>query len=384
MPVPTSERYQGKTGAMVRMMEIFKRLKPLAREVDITINTTEQVKNYLVQNKVGARYNVINSSLAFRNKIDLGFKSIYLLIKLLWLYAIPTGKDKEKKTVIYATADLFWEVIPAFIYKLRNGRVQWVQVIHHIYPDWRKRPGNKIINYCGSKLQRFSFFLIKRKADKIIIVNEALKKDLLKLNFKEQKICRSSNGIDFPYFNNLTGGNFTYDGVFLARLNYSKGIVDLIEIWQRICKAIPSAKLAVIGEADAVTQKFLTGKIKNYGLEKNIKLCGFLPDEAAYPLLKSGKVFVFPSHEEGWGIAIAEAMACGLPVVSWDLSNYQAVFENYTFRIKENNVDLFAAKIIEFLQKEAWRSKVGEKGKEFIRRYSWDNVARNEYEIIRR
>ena len=43
----------------------------------------------------------------------------------------------------------------------------------------------------------------------------------------------------------------------------------------------------------------------------------------ALSVVKSVLVFVFPSHEEGWGIAICEAMACGLAVVAYDLPAYE-------------------------------------------------------------
>ena len=38
--------------------------------------------------------------------------------------------------------------------------------------------------------------------------------------------------------------------------------------------------------------------------------------------MKSSKLFIFPSYEEGWGISITEAMACGLAVVCYDLKAY--------------------------------------------------------------
>jgi len=193
----------------------------------------------------------------------------------------------------------------------------------------------------------------------------------------------SSVGIDAKYFENIAKAKPAYDGVFLARLSPSKGILDLIEIWKNVCGALPGAKLAVIGGGSEETKNALLGKIKDYSLDKNIDLLGFLEDEKAHSILKSGKVFLFPSHEEGWGIAIAEAMACELPVVSWNLPIYGEIFEKYILQIEENDIKHFAKKVIELLKNGDLAKETGQDGQNYIKKYSWDDVARKELEIIR-
>jgi glycosyltransferase involved in cell wall biosynthesis len=214
------------------------------------------------------------------------------------------------------------------------------------------------------------------------VVNGLVKNKLMTLGFPGNKIFVSSNGIDLKYFENIKRTEFSYEGVFLGRLNYSKGLADLIEIWKKVCQELPESKLAVIGGGNNEMKNFMMKNISNNKLERNIDLLGFLKDEKAYPILKSGKVFLFPSHEEGWGIAIAEAMACGLPVIGWDLPNLKPVFGNHILRVEENNFNLFAKKTIELLKNEKLRKKIGDEGREFIRKYSWENVAMKEYEII--
>ena len=57
-----------------------------------------------------------------------------------------------------------------------------------------------------------------------------------------------------------------------------------------------------------------------------IELAGYVDDATKFDLLSRTKLFVFPSVEEGWGIAIAEALAVGTPVVAYDLPVYAGVF----------------------------------------------------------
>ena len=135
--------------------------------------------------------------------------------------------------ILYSSSDLFWEVIPAFFFKKKNKKAKWIQVIHHVYPDWRKRPGRKIVNFFGYCLQRFSFWLIARRADKIIAVSNMTKKESVNAGLPEDRISVSSNGINPEYFQRLEKAESGCEGVFLGRLNYSKGIEDLVKIWKK-------------------------------------------------------------------------------------------------------------------------------------------------------
>jgi len=169
----------------------------------------------------------------------------------------------------------------------------------------------------------------------------------------------------------------------LGRLNYSKGIFDLIEIWEKVCAVIPQARLAIIGGGDKKIKEDLKKKITTLDLKNNIEVLGYLENKKAYSLLKSSKVFLFPSHEEGWGIVINEALACGLPVVSWDLPIYKPIFEDHIVQVKESDMENFSNEVIKLLENKELRNQIGSVGKEFIKKYSWDRITENEYQLIK-
>ena len=380
--VPKAARHKGKTGGISRLAEILKRFHNQYGFNIVLVSSERIYADYLNENGVSVEFKFVKSSLKLKSLLGLCIKSTLILIKSFFVLNLDFLESKNEKVIVYASSDLFWEVIPAFFFKIKKKKIEWIQVIHHIYPDWKRRPGKKIESFFGFYLQRLSFWMIRKKADKIIILNSVVKKDLMIMGFPENKIFVSSNGIDAGYFENTGKTESAYDGIFLGRLSHSKGIVDLIEIWDGVCQEVPEAKLGIIGGGSSEAKSFLKKKINSFGLEKKVVLLGFLGDKKAYPILKSGKVFLFPSHEEGWGIAIAEAMACGLPVVSWDLPVFKEIFENYTVQIKENDIRLFSKKVVELLKHDTLREKAGMDGKEFIKKYSWDSVAAKELEII--
>lgn len=378
---PQPVGFSGKTGGEVRMFEILKKFQD-KNGTDIFIISTPYNRKSFEKGGLKAEFRIVKSTLKFKSLTGLCLKSIFNIAKAFFVLRAGFPENSGCKIVLYSSSDLFWEVIPAYFFKKRNENVKWVQMIYHIYPDWRKRPGKKMTNFFGYHLQRFSFWLIKKEADKIVLINSLVKDEMRKMGFSESKMFVSPVGIDWKRFENIKKVEPGYDGVFLARLSYSKGILDLAEIWKKVCAEIPEAKLAVIGGGSEETKSFLEKKISDYKLKNNIDILGFLGDNEAHSILKSGKVFLFPSHEEGWGIAIAEAMACGLPVVSWNLPVFKEVFEDLTSQIKEDNIESFSKRVMDLLKNEGERNKTGESGKEFIRRYSWDSIAEKEFEII--
>jgi glycosyltransferase involved in cell wall biosynthesis len=304
----------------------------------------------------------------------------YILRTIYSIYKMKDINKKHKIDLIYSPSDAFPNSVCAYIFK--NNQNIWIQVVHHVYQDWKVRPGNKIVNFVSNYLQKFSFILIRNRANKIISVNKILKEHFIKMGFDKRKIYTSSNGIDKNYLDGIKEDNENYEGIFLARLNYSKGIFDLIKIWKIVCKKYTKAKLGIIGGGTNEINRKLLEEINENNLKDNIKLLGFLENKKAFGILKSSKVFLFPSHEEGWGIAVAEAMTCKIPVVSWDLPAYKEVFENNSIQIKENDIESFANKVIELLDNKKLRDSISEKAYDFVKKYSWDDVARKELEVI--
>jgi glycosyltransferase involved in cell wall biosynthesis len=287
---------------------------------------------------------------------------------------------KHKFEFIYSSSDTFPNVIPCYFAKNKHNK--WVQVIHHIYEHWNTRQGNKIVNFVSYNLQKMSFILIKKKADRIILVNNLVREELIRKGFKKEKMFISYNGINLDYFNEIKKTNNEYNSIFLGRLNYSKGVFDLIKIWKEVTKKIPEAKLGIIGGGSEKIKEKLKKEIKINNLEKNVDLLGYLDNKKTFGILKNSNLFISASHEEGWGISISEAMACKVPVIVWDLPIYSEIYKDKIIQVKENEVNNFAKKIVELLKNKEKREDLSKEGYELIKKYSWKNVAKRENEIL--
>lgn len=365
------------SGGLIRFIEIF---KILDSKIKLHIVSTPYNIDFLKNNGLKFTTHLISSKSKYSNLIDLSLTSVILILKYIFNQSKYLSPSPDR---IYSTSDLFWETIPAFFLKLKyKQKIKWIQTIHHIYPPWYLRPGNKIVSFFGYYLQKFSHQLIKTKADKIITVNSPTRNIFINRGFPSNKILLSSNGINIQEVNRSPSSKKSYAGSFLGRLNYSKGIFDLLKIWHLVNQKLPLSTIAVIGEGPADIKNKLDQEIKSLKLKKNIKLYGFLPTAKVYFTLKKSRLFIFPSHEEGWGIAIAEAMACGLVVICWDLPNYRSVFGSHLVYIKPFDIIKFSQKIIYLLKHPQMTVRMGKQNQEFIKKYDWDHVVKNEYQFI--
>jgi len=352
----------GISGGDACFIELAKRLKQYNKIVVTSLlgkklcETKELKADYLVTTK---EQNFKNVLFIYLNRI---IKALLLRIEVC------------KGDILYATSDFLPDVLPAFYQKIKNKNAYWVQKIFHLIPSKR------IIPYLAQKI---SFLFVRHFADLIIVDNSILRRDLILHGFPKEKVVVNHLGINIKYFQNLTvSSKIFYDAVFLGRLHPSKGIFDLIKIWKIIIKIKPKLKLAVIGSGDSKIIEKFKKQITNGGLQDNIVLLGHLLDDEAFSILKGSRIFVFPSHEEGWGIAICEAMACGLPVVAYDLPAYRNVFKKGIIVSPMGDFIAYVFNVIKLLNDKQLRIQLAKEAMEQSLKYDIQNTAKSEIELI--
>jgi glycosyltransferase involved in cell wall biosynthesis len=361
-------------GGDVRFVEIANRL--VRKNVEIWVVTSKLGEKICEKRRLNAKYVLTTTEERVKNII---FTYLRRIIKALLLRL-----ELKEGGILYSTSDFLPDVLPAFVLKLRNGNVKWVQVVHHLYENpVRRRGKNFLVNLLGFLSQRIGFIMVKWKADLVIAVNPLVKWQLVMLGFNAQKIGVNYNGVDLMKMKSIKPSDRKYDCVFLGRLNVSKGIFDLIKIWKVIVNKNPNVILAVIGGGDKSLEYALRHRVEENKLENNIDVLGFLYDEQAFEVLKSCKVFVFPSYEEGFGIAALEAMVCGLPVVAWDLPVYHEVFPKGMVKVPIGDVERFADEVLRLLNDSELYSKMSNDAIETASKYDWDKIAEEELELLK-
>lgn len=109
--------------------------------------------------------------------------------------------------------------------------------------------------------------------------------------------------------------------LFLGRINFKKGLKLLLEAFPRIRDTLPGCRLVLAGPDNEGYGQGLRKDIAARGLTDSVHFTGMLDGEEKLALLRDADLFVLPSYTENFGIAVIEAMACGLPVVLSDRVN---------------------------------------------------------------
>lgn len=366
----------------------------IKHDVKLEIILSEITKKAFDLENINAEFHTYNG-FKFEKTMDFGKNSIFIffLVFFIWSFRtivvsflILTKLKNRNFRVIYTTADFFVNAIPATIFKLMHPKTNWFALIHHIIENPMKRKGTSLSsNLVSYVIQRFSFILIKTFADYVLVKNSLVKKELIENGFKKEKIFISYNGLNISKIENtpIHSSAEDFDACYLGRLVHSKGIFDLIDIWDEVVKTNKYAKLAIVGGASLENKIKLESRVKDRNLENNIRVFGYLPDNIAYSIRKSSKIFISPSYEEGWGISIAESMACKKAIVAYDLPVYKEVFKGVIKVAPIGNIEKFSENILELLSDNSLRISLGERGYKIIQNYDIKKIAEKEVDLMK-
>ena len=293
-------------------------------------------------------------------------------------------KRVETGDIIYSLTDILPDILPAVKIKKANKNVIWIPITHHIIESFIKRPGNKLTNFLSEYQQKYSMCLEKRYADRYLTPSPVVEDWYIAHGYDKNRICRSGVNVDVAKIERIEDPNAEcFDACFMARLNYSKGIMELPIIWRKVVETIPEARLIIIGKGRDDVVDRLENAILEQHMENSIVLGGFMDDNRAFSVMKKTGLFLFTSHEEGFGLAIAEAMLCKLPVVAYDLPVFRRVFEKGILLCDFLNTDKMADAVISLLSNEEERIKLGEEGHDYIKsNYDLDEFAKRELDLV--
>jgi len=208
------------------------------------------------------------------------------------------------------------------------------------------------------------------------MVSKATEEDVRR-NYKIGRAIVTGNGVNFT-LKEVEHYEKIYSAVYLGRVSKEKGICTLLYAWSKIVRKNPAAKLVLIGGISDDFKDELAGIVEKLEFSKNVIFTGFISDQQVAVMLYSSKIFVFPSTEEGFGLAVLEAMAAGLPCVLSDLPALRESFAGSAVFIEQNDVEGFAQAILDLLNDHDKYSLLQNEGKRIAKEYSWDNVARKE------
>jgi glycosyltransferase involved in cell wall biosynthesis len=254
-----------------------------------------------------------------------------------------------------------------------------------VYGTYRKLGYAPFVSF-PKTLAFFVIIKLLRKSDACIAVSNFTARTLVQLGVSSSKISVSGNGVDVGFIERFeASGREEWDAVFVGRIAKEKGVFDLLEAWREVVLERNSARLLMIGSGPDLQK--VRAMVNESGLRDNVVVRGRVEDAEMYALMKASGVFVFPSRFEGWGLAVAEALACGLPVVCYDIPALREVFGDCksVFLVPLGDVKKLSATVLEILKmkNEEYR-RLREISRSYASCFGWREVALKDLQAIKR
>lgn len=139
---------------------------------------------------------------------------------------------------------------------------------------------------------------------------------------------------------------------------------------------VPNLELRLVG--DGPLRRWVEAESAARGLSGRVSCVGQAAPDRVREELRRADLFVFPSHYESFGIAVLEALAVGVPVVSSDLPALREVAADAAVMLPVGDIPQWVAAVAALLQSQEERRRLSAAGRARARRSSW---ARSVYEM---
>mgnify|MGYP001401779243 CR=1 FL=1 len=174
--------------------------------------------------------------------------------------------------------------------------------------------------------------------------------------------------------------------LFLSRVHPKKGIELLINAWDKIDGSVrENWQVDIAGNGEKSYNSLLNSIIKKKGLESEIHIVGPLFGAAKLQAYHQADLFVLPTYSENFGIVVAEALACGVPVITTTGTPWEELNTHKAGWWIDIGVNPLAQTLREAMQiNDSERQTMGQKGRKLVEeKYSIESVAERMIELYK-
>lgn len=273
-------------------------------------------------------------------------------------------------------ADVFFS--PDGYLSLRSN-VPQIPVIHDL--NFEHNPAD--IPWATRKYLRFFFPKFAKKAAKIVTVSHYSKKDIVgQYNIDPEKINVGWNGVS-DFFKpidsiekqliqqEIAQGNPYFS--FVGALHPRKNVGRLLQAFELYVQQEGKNDLVIVGENLWKTNNNYTEKISEHAKSK-IHFTGHLKIDKLAKTVAASSGFVFVPYFEGFGIPLVEAMRCGIPIISGNLTSLPEVVGDAALLVDPFDVEAISKALLIFDQDEKLTASLAQKALERAQLFDWDNT----------
>jgi len=171
--------------------------------------------------------------------------------------------------------------------------------------------------------------------------------------------------------------------LYVGTLEPRKNIIGLLKAYSALDRSLRDAyKLVIVGKKGwhyADVYKY----VEEHGLNDRVVFAGYVAEEVLPFVYNGASLFIYPSFYEGFGIPVLEALKCGLPVITSNLSSMPEIAGQAAILIDPNRSEEIAGAIARVLGDEKYAGEMRRLSLAQARNFSWQKCAAETMAVYR-
>jgi glycosyltransferase involved in cell wall biosynthesis len=241
-----------------------------------------------------------------------------------------------------------------------STRLDWL--IYHVWLPQAAQYVDAIITVsAASRFDILRFMHVKE--DKVMVIPEAANARYRPMDPDDFQPVLGRYGITSPYI------------LYVGSLEKRKNLPRLLEAYARLRQTLPEWNMVIVG-ARKWKAAPIFDTVQRLNLEPYVCFTGYVEEEDLPALYNGAGLFAFPSLYEGFGLPVLEAMACGTPVITSNISSLPEVSGDAALLVDPTDVEGITAAMQRALSEPGLAAAMRQRGLERASQFTWERTAR--------
>ena len=322
-------------------------------------------------------------SLKEKLKFPKNFKYVYLKRKKLFG---PFSREIARRRFVYRTCkqnkiDIVHFNLDPYNAGSKAVSINFLHDVMHLNPRFKKytKTGIRV------KLRAYLRCLIAKRSDYLLVNSNYTKTEVCtRLKIKPEKVKVISFGVEKHFSNgeinykilenyNINGKYILFVGRYGSQKNELLVLKSFLTLLEK--KAISDElTLVMVGDMKNLTKQFIVYLNKS-SKKKHVNFINYISDEDLAQIYRGSSLFIFPSYEEGFGLPVLEAMSCGTPIITSNVSSLVEVTGDAGILVSPWNQSEIESGICNLLKNNGLRKKLISAGYKQASKYSYSKGA---------
>jgi glycosyltransferase involved in cell wall biosynthesis len=286
--------------------------------------------------------------------------------------------DRGFRRVIKADIHIFNTPILPLFFVPRNSIVIALDFAYWFFPPkdfWGKIKNWLLFIYHGYSLWR---------AKHVIAISEATKRDVIKLfKIPEKRISIMYLGYKpicaEPQREVVLPDKFF---LFVGIIKERKNVFNVVRAFREYRRTHDTHKLVIAGNGAGAYYDQIRKYVEDEGIGDSVIFFGHADDQQLSYMYRKAEALFFPSIAEGFGMPVAEAMDCGLPVITSNTTSLPEVGGDGAIIVDPYNIKEMAEALARISTDRFFREQLIQRGFEQKKKFGWDKSAQKLLEVI--